>query len=181
MLNLTLFLLIALIIALVVFILWFLGAIISMISGGPFVPSQKKNVADMIALASLKTGETVVDLGSGDGRLVFAAARTGAKAIGYEISPTAWAWSRFLQIIGRHGGVLKRTNLFKVSLQDADVVFCYLFPDTMAKLKPKLERELAPGARVVSNSFPVPGWPIVRQRGQALLQYRGLIFPGKSL
>lgn len=172
MINLTILLLIALALALIIFIIWFLGAIVSIVSGGPFVPSKKKNVADMLALAELTAGEKAVDLGSGDGRLVFAAARAGAQALGWEISWPAWSWSRFLQIIGRHGGVLKRANLFKVSLKNSDVVFCYLFPDTMAKLKPKLERELAPGARVISNSFPVPGWPVAKQQGQIFLQYR---------
>ncbi len=172
MIDLFTLLLIALAFALVVFIIWFLGAIVSMVSGGPFVPSKKGNVREMIQIAQLQPGEKAVDLGSGDGRLVFAAAARGADAVGYEISWPAWAWSRLLQIIGRHGGKLQHANLFRVSLHEADVVFCYLFPDTMAKLKPKLEAELRPGARVISNSFPVPGWPVTKQVGQTFLQYR---------
>lgn len=172
MIDLLSMLLITLAISLIVFIIWFLGGIVSFISGGPFVPSKKRNVKIMIEVAGLKAGERVVDLGSGDGRLVFAAAATGAKAVGYEVSWPAWAWSRLLQIVGRKGGELCRSNAFKVSLKDADVVFCYLFPDTMKKLKPKLEQELPSGARVISNRFPIPGWPIAKQHGQVFLQYR---------
>lgn len=165
-------LLLALVLSLVIFIIWFLGGIISFLSGGPFVPSKKDSVAIMVNLANLKAGERVVDLGSGDGRLVFAAAEKGVNATGYEVSWPAWAWSRLLQILGRHGGELRRANAFKVSLKEADVVFCYLFPDTMLKLKPKLEQELPEGARVISNRFTVPGWPVSQQQGQIFLQHR---------
>lgn len=172
MIDLLSILLIALALSLVIFIVWFLGGIVSMISGGPFIPSKKDSVKTMIKVASLKPGERVVDIGSGDGRLVFAAAKTGAEAIGYEVSWPAWAWSRLLQIVGGRGGKLIRANAFKVSLKDADVVFCYLFPDTMVKLKPKLEAELPPHARIISNRFPIPGWPVAKQESQVFLQYR---------
>lgn len=164
--------LIALAVSLIVFIIWFLGGIVSFVSGGPFVPSKTDSVHQMITLADLKAGEKAADLGSGDGRLVFAAAEKGADAVGYEVSWPAWAWSRFLQVVGRKGGELRRANAFKVSLKEADVVFCYLFPVTMQKLKPKLESELKPGTRVISNRFPIPGWPVSKQVGPIFLQFK---------
>jgi SAM-dependent methyltransferase len=155
---------------LLVLIAWTVGGIFSALSGAPLVPSKKSTVAAILTLAQLKPGECVVDLGAGDGRLVFAAAALGANAIGYEISWPAYLWSRLLQIAGRHGGRLQRADLFRVSLRDADVVFCYLLPQTMQQLTPKLTAELLPHARVITHAFPVPGWPVLKQEGRVFLQ-----------
>lgn len=172
MIDLLTILLVFLAILLILYIAWSIGGIVSLLAGGPLVPSPKTILPTMLELADIQPGERVVDLGSGDGRLVFAAAKTGAQAVGYEVSWPAWVWSRVLQILGGRGGTLKRANIFKISLQDADVVFCYLLPKTMAKLKAKLKQELPPRARVISNHFPVPGWPVAKQAGHVFLQYR---------
>lgn len=123
-------------------------------------------------MSRIKPGERVVDLGAGDGRLVFAAAKAGAKATGYEISWPVYLASRATQFFGRHGGRLVRRNIFDVSLKHTGVVLCYLLPETMQKLKAKLEQELPIHARVISHAFPVPGWPIAKQENSVFLQYR---------
>lgn len=165
-------LLIGLVVLLLLLITSFIGHIISALAGASFVSSRKKIVTAMIELANIKPHDRVVDLGSGDGRLVFAAAKTGAVAIGYEISWPVWLQSKLTQIIGRHKGKLVRANIFTVSLAEANVVFCYLLPPVMAALKPKLEQDLPPGARVISHAFPVPGWPVSDRQGKVFLQYR---------
>lgn len=126
----------------------------------------------MLQVAQIKPGERVVDLGAGDGRLVFAAAQAGAKAVGYEISWPVYIASRLTQFFGHHGGQLVRKNIFDVSLNDADVILCYLLPETMQKLKPKFERELPPHARLISHAFPIPDWPVAKQAGRVFLQYK---------
>jgi hypothetical protein len=103
----------------------------------------------------------VYDLGAGDGRaLVIAAREFGAKAVGIEVEPLHCivAWFRAL-----FGGVLRRVsirrgNLLYADLGDADVVFLYLNPDLVEKLRPQFELSLQPGTRVVSVSFPFEGW-----------------------
>jgi hypothetical protein len=136
--------------------------------GAPFVPVNRKQFDAVMALADIRPGETLFDLGSGDGRLVIAAARGGAHAHGWEIAPHLVAWSWF---VARLVGVGKSCQFHWQSLWEspygrADVVTCYLFPQQMARLERKLLKEMRPGARVVSVSFRFPHWlPAAGQGG----------------
>lgn len=143
---------------------FFLFLCLSFMTGGPFVPSSKRAVEAMIKLADLQTNQTVIDLGSGDGRVLFAAAKAGVNAIGIEINPYLVLYTRIRALLGPYRGritVLWR-NLWKADLSSADVVFVYLIPWRMEDLAEKLEDELKPGALVISNSFIFPGWEVVR-------------------
>lgn len=134
--------------------------------GAPFIRSKKDKIRAMLEIADIKPGETAVDLGSGDGSLVIEAARAGAKGIGVEINPLLVWYSRFKSSrLGLNDHTLFICKNFKkFSLRDADVVFIYLWPETIEKLKQKLSHELRPGARIVSNSFPIKGWmPIIEE------------------
>jgi cyclopropane fatty-acyl-phospholipid synthase-like methyltransferase len=114
----------------------------------------------MLTLASVRPGELVYDLGSGDGRVLTMAARQfGARAIGIEIDPLRCLWSRtVLLLMGLAGKAqVVRGDLFDQDLAPADVVTCYLLQGTNDRLAEKLSRELRPGARVVSNTFTFPG------------------------
>ena len=128
--------------------------------GAPYVRSQKKKISTMLELARITPGETALDLGSGDGSLVIEAARQGANATGIEINPFLIWYSR--QRI-RRAGVTKnarvaRANLFKYPCTDTNVIFIYLWPETLVRLEKKLEHELSPGSRIISNGFPISGW-----------------------
>ena len=136
--------------------------------GAPFVKSAKKKIYSMLALAAIKSGETVVDLGSGDGTLIIEAAKMGAAATGVEINPFL-IWLSRVRI--RRAGLENRATILRKDfrthpLGNTDVVFAYLWPSTLQHLKEKFERELAPGARVISNAFPIEGWtPIIESDG----------------
>ncbi len=127
----------------------------------PFVPSPEVVVRRMLQLAEVKPGEVVYDLGCGDGRiLIMAAKEFGAYAVGIEIRRDLY--EKCLQNV-RAAGVEDRVkvinaNFFDVDISDADVVTLYLLTDVNRRLRPKLERELKPGARVVSHDFEVLGW-----------------------
>ncbi len=108
----------------------------------PFVPSPQDVVDKMIELAGVKKGDTVYDLGSGDGRIVIAAAKKGAKAVGFEIDPDLVKESR--------------DNIRKAGVQELAAM--YLLPDVNLKLKPNLLSQLKPGSRVVSHSFDMGDW-----------------------
>ncbi len=136
------------------------------VSAAPFVPTWRRDVGRMLSLAEVKPDELVLDLGAGDGRYLVAAVKNHqARAIGYEITLLAWlaAWLR-LRFSGTAGRakILYR-DFFRQDLSSADVVLCFLTPRAMAKLGPKLKRELKPGTRVLSYAFAIPGWTPVKK------------------
>ncbi len=140
--------------------------------GAPWVPTSLALVEDMLDLAQTKQGEIVYDLGCGDGRvLVTAALKYQARAVGIELDPLRWLWCQILiTLLGLRGKVKVRLgDLFQADLSQADVVTCYLLPDTNKKLQDKLMSELKPGARVVSNTFIFPGIKEVGKKGKARL------------
>lgn len=139
------------------------------IDGAPFVPTPMEAAARMAAVAGLKPGDTVYDLGCGDGRVVWLAVRDyGAKGTGYELSPLVWLLAQARRLLWRSGAGIRFGDFRRANLSAADAVFCYLLPDSLAKLEPKLGAELKKGARVVLYRFPLPGWrPKARVDGPA--------------
>ncbi len=126
----------------------------------PFVPSPQEVVEKMIELGAVKSGDLVYDLGSGDGRIVIAAAQTGAHAIGFEIDGDLIKESRTnIQKAGVQARAeIRDQDLLTVDLSAATVVTMYLFPDVNLKLRPKLLTQLKPGSRVVSHAFDMGDW-----------------------
>jgi len=126
----------------------------------PYVPTPQDVVEGMLDLAGLKSGEHLIDLGSGDGRIPVAAAKRGATALGVEINPRLVSRARSLaEMVGQaERASFLRADLFTVPLREADVVTLYLLPDVNARLRPKLLVELSPGARVVSHAFDMGDW-----------------------
>lgn len=127
----------------------------------PYVASPQKVVDRMLELASIKPGETLYDLGCGDGRVLIAAVEQyKAKAVGVEIDPKVAARARtWISKAGVESQArVIQGDLLKVDLTGADVVVIYLERQLNEKLKPRLEKYLKPGARVVSHDYPIPGW-----------------------
>ncbi|MBL8178879.1 MAG: class I SAM-dependent methyltransferase [Bryobacterales bacterium] len=131
----------------------------------PFVPSPQNIVEKMLEAAQLKPGETVFDLGCGDGRVLVTAARQfRAKAVGIELSPKIAQMARDIikqQKLDGDASVIEG-NLLEVDLSKADVVTLYLLTESNSRLRPNLEKYLKPGARVVSHDFEIKGWKPVR-------------------
>ncbi len=127
----------------------------------PFLVTPPEVVDQMLKLARVGPHDVVYDLGSGDGRLVVAAARDfRARGVGVEIDPKLVAQSR---AYARRTGVEARVtfleqDLFQADLSAATVVTIYLTREVNLRLRPKLERELSPGARVVSFNFDMGDW-----------------------
>jgi SAM-dependent methyltransferase len=126
----------------------------------PFVPSPQIVVDKMIELAGVKKGDVVYDLGSGDGRIVIAAAKKGARAVGFDIDPDLVAESRAnVKKSGvQESAEIRHQDILTVDLSPASVVTMYLLPDVNLKLKPNLLSQLKPGSRVVSHSFDMGDW-----------------------
>ena len=128
--------------------------------GAPWVPVDKKTLAYLIGLLDLKENEILYDLGSGDGRvLIEAAAKYNfKKAVGIEVSGFLCLWSKIkIRLKGLSSKIIiKKANLFKENLAEADVIIFYLMPECLKKVKEKFKKELKSGTRIFSVSFPLP-------------------------
>jgi tRNA A58 N-methylase Trm61 len=127
----------------------------------PFVASPLPVVRQMLTVADLKPGETFYDLGAGDGRTVIMAAQEfGARSVGVELredlAKKALVTIHDLGIQDRV--TIVQDDMFNINLSPADVVFLYLTTSANDKVKPKLEKELKPGTRVVSHDYEILGW-----------------------
>jgi SAM-dependent methyltransferase len=126
-----------------------------------FVPTDLAVVSAMLTLAGVTREDVVYDLGCGDGRIVIAAAREhGARGVGVDLDPRRIQEAR---TYARRAGVGDRVtfrveDLFATDLRNATVVTLFLSPELNARLRPKLLRELRPGARIVSNRYGIADW-----------------------
>ncbi|MCC7079434.1 MAG: methyltransferase domain-containing protein [Burkholderiales bacterium] len=124
-----------------------------------WVPTPQALVDKMLALGKVTPKDTLVDLGSGDGRTVITAAKRGTTALGIEYNPDMVELSKRN---ARNAGVagkaeFKRADLFETDFSNATVVTMFLLPDINLRLRPKL-LDMKPGTRVVSNSFTMGDW-----------------------
>jgi len=128
---------------------------------GPYVPSPDAAVAEMLRYAQVGPQDFIVDLGSGDGRIVRTAAKLfGARGFGVEIKENL---VRLANEEARKEGIADRVkfvkqDLFKTDISQATVLTMYLLPDTVNLLREKLATELKPGTRIVSHDYPLTGW-----------------------
>ena len=125
-----------------------------------WVPTPHQLVDVMISMAKLTSNDYLVDLGSGDGRIVIAAAKKGIKAAGVEYNPEMVEYAKKY---AEREGVANRTNfiqtdLFEYDLSKHTVITMFLLTDINRRLKPKL-LELKPGTRIVTNTFSIDDWP----------------------
>lgn len=127
----------------------------------PYVTSPEHAVDKMLHMANLKSGETLYDLGCGDGRiLITAAERYKVKAVGIEISDRL---AKTATEKVKKAGLQKQVKVvhgdfMHTDLSGADVVTLYLATTANESLRPNLERYLRPNTRVVSYDYPIPGW-----------------------
>jgi len=149
--------LILVLVSLVVFLM-LLTVIVHLFIRVPFVPSKKRVISRVLDLAKLKDGEKVYDLGCGDGRfLIEAEKRAKISATGFEAAPIPYLLAHFLKWINGARFRISMRNFFKAKLGDADVIFCYLGPETMAELAGKFKRECHKGTRIYSHTFHIEG------------------------
>lgn len=124
----------------------------------PWVPTKKDESNHMLKMIGLKKGETVLDLGCGDGRvLIEAATEFGANGIGYDVNPVLLFLGRLRSIKARCRKKVKlhRKNIFKVDIPKVDVVVMYLYEEINAKLLPRLKSALPKGTRIATRAFPI--------------------------
>jgi ribosomal protein L11 methylase PrmA len=126
----------------------------------PYWQTPAELVEAMLDLAGLQPGERLVDLGCGDGRIVLAAAKRGAEALGIDIDRQRIAEA---EAAARAAGLsakarFRREDMFETPLGEADVVTLYLLGHVNNWLRPRLLAETRPGTRIVSHVFPMREW-----------------------
>jgi hypothetical protein len=131
------------------------------VNAGPYVPSPTSVVSDMLTLAEVGPKDFVIDLGSGDGRIVLTAAKVfGARGFGVDINEKlvkeANESAKLQGISDRAHFTIQ--DLFKTDIRKATVLTMYLLPNTVNMLKDKLLAELSPGTRILSHDYPLSGW-----------------------
>ena len=160
---------------LIILILAFLWIVIPAFHGLPSKPTKPDRIRKALQLVDLKSGETLYDLGAGDGRVLLIAAKEfGAKVVGIEIGPVQCVLI-WLKIVGsglRSRVQIKLKNFYRTDLRKADVVFIYGTSREVVKLTPYLKNQLKPGSRVVSISADFPEWePTVLDEEQLIFGY----------
>lgn len=140
--------------------------------GAPFLPTRPVQVSVAMELLDLKKGQTLLELGSGDGRLLIAAAQQGVYAIGYELNPllVVYSWLRtrkyrkYVRIIWG--------NYWNKPLPKADAIFTFLLNKFMTKLDNKITQESNKPIKLASFAFKIPGKPITKEEhGVFLYRY----------
>jgi SAM-dependent methyltransferase len=139
-------------------------------AGWPFwAATSDERIERAFDLAGLQAGEHLVDLGCGDGRVLLrAGALREARVTGVELDPDLAASARALLV--EHGveGEVHEADFADVDLHNVDVVFAYLSPATLQRLRPRFEA-LRPGTRVVTTGYAIPGWEAVEAGGRCYL------------
>ena len=125
-----------------------------------FVPTREAVVEAMLKAAKVGPNDVVYDLGCGDGRIVIAAAKAGARGVGIDIDPQRIKEANDnAQKAGVAGKVeFRQEDLFQADIREASVVTLYLLPSLNVKLKPRLMEQLRPGTRIVSHDFDMGDW-----------------------
>ncbi len=127
----------------------------------PFVPTPPEVVTRMIELAGIGPKDVVYDLGCGDGRMVIAAAKTrGCRGVGIELDEALLKECRAAAAREGVDGLVRfvRQDATKTRLTEATVILVYLLPESLETLAPLFDRDLGPGARIVSHDYKIPGW-----------------------
>lgn len=134
------------------------GHLYSSVMGAPYVPTKMRIVDEILGEAQLKKGQTFIELGSGDGRVVLRAVeRYGVYGVGVDINPLLVFLARLnarMQRLNQVEFLVK--NIYEVDLKKADVIYLFLMPPMLEKLAPTLTHHIKPGALVISHGFRLP-------------------------
>lgn len=149
----------------VIFWIWLSVVLWTLRNGISPMPTSEKVKNNVLASIPPETQGIIVDLGSGWGNIAVQIAKLfpHCQIIGYETSPIPYYFSRFWAWYSHIPNVhFVRKDIFKVSLNQVSLIYCYLYPGAMKKLSKKLSEELKPGTIVISNTFSIPGWDPLR-------------------
>lgn len=140
--------------------------------GAPYFPSLSPHVKAGLDLLDLKKGQTVYDLGCGDGRFLKAAAKRGLNAVGYELNPFMFAYAWFTTRKYRKQIKVYYGNFWHADLSRADAIFIFLLTKYMERFDELVETRAPKGVKVASHAFKIPGRKIIaKDYGVFLYKY----------
>ena len=144
----------------------------SVFFGAPFLPARTRYIQQSLDMLGLQPGQHLLELGSGDGRVLVAAARRGIYSTGYEINPILYIYSWLRTWRYRKYVTLVRGNYWLGTLPSADGIYVFLLQPYMRRLDDKLSREVTVPTKLLSFAFYVPGKkPIATAEGIYMYQY----------
>lgn len=159
-------------IALIICALLFIAFTFVVAFGAPYLPTLRIRVPEALDLANLKPGQTLIELGSGDGRVLEAAAKRGIKSIGYELNPLLVVYSKLRLLKYRKTTKVIWGNYWQKKWPKADAIFVFLLQPYMEKLNTKIEQNYPDGIKLVSFAFTIPNKkPQKEQNGLYLYRY----------
>jgi cyclopropane fatty-acyl-phospholipid synthase-like methyltransferase len=138
--------------------------------GAPYVPTLNQQRQAALDLLDLKPGQLFLELGSGDGRLLVAAAKRGLKSVGYELNPILYLISRLVTYKYRRQIKVEYGNFWSKQWPPADGIYSFIMQKYMAKLDKKIVQSNRKNIKLVSYAFYIPGKKILRRK-QGLLLY----------
>jgi hypothetical protein len=124
--------------------------------GAPYVPTLKLQQQTALELLDLKPGQTLVELGSGDGRMLVSAAKQGIHSVGYELNPLLFLYSRVITYRYRKLITIKLADFWHVTLPPCDGIYVFLLDRYMEKLHTKITHEITSSVALVSFAFRIP-------------------------
>ncbi len=156
-----LLIIILVIIALISLLFSFNLIVLPFARGVPYVTMKRRDIRKLISSASISQEAKIVDLGSGDGRVLRFFEKSGYKNVyGYEINLWAFVICKIKNFFSRSKSKVYLKNFEKIDLGQYDVIFIYLLNNYLLRLKGKFEKELKPGTKIISYGFEIPGWQL---------------------
>lgn len=141
--------------------------------GAPFLPTLSNRSADALELAGLKAGQTLLELGCGDGRILKKAAQKGIKGIGYELNPLLVVWAKLRTWPERRLVTIKLANFWTVKWPPSDAIYVFLLNPYMIKLDKKIIQYKHKPVKLVSFAFQIPAKkPAKEKSGMYLYLYK---------
>lgn len=143
------------------------------IFGAPYLPTKKRQIQSALDLLELKKGETLLELGCGDGRVLRAAANRGIKAIGYEINPLLFVIAKIVNYRYKNNVTVKLQNYWNAELPKVDGIYVFLLEKFMVKLDKKIQNSKLPPIKLASYAFKISNKKIQKSRdGVFLYEYK---------
>ncbi len=140
--------------------IYLISLLFSSFKGSPYVPTKSDEADKILQAANLKTGQRFLDLGCGDGRLVQKAVQQyKVEGTGIDINPVILFWAKLKAKWAKTNNIVfMRQNIFAADLRNYDVIYLFLFPDLLQKLKSKLSTQTKPNVLIISHGFQIEGW-----------------------
>ena len=149
-----------------VFLIFVIGipTIYALFFGAPFLPTSKKAIKRILDNINIKNKMTIYEPGCGDARfLTSISKKANIKTIGFEYSPLVWIYAKIRDFCKRGKNVeILYKDYFKHDFKDADIIFCFLLPKRLDKLKDKLKKECKKGTLVISHGFKIKELKLIK-------------------